>query len=148
MPHPETIRIRDDVSLFQHVRAALSKQTDPSVKSDEELDHAVRQIVSRAVAPDGVVDIFAAAGLKKPDVSILSEEFLHEVRGMRRRNLAVELLERLLKGELATRKRKNVVQASTLVRRDAGADGPPLPEPRGRGGAGDRGADRPRPRDA
>ena len=115
VPHPETTRIRDDVSLFQHVRAALSKQTDPSVKSDEELDHAVRQIVSRAVAPDGVVDIFAAAGLKKPDVSILSEEFLHEVRGMRRRNLAVELLERLLKGELATRKRKNVVQARSFA---------------------------------
>ena len=92
VPHLETVRIRDDVSLFQHVRPALSKQTGPSPKSDEELDHAVRQIVSRAVASDGVVDIFAAAGLKKPDVSILSEEFLHEVRGMGRRNLAVELL--------------------------------------------------------
>ena len=111
VPHPETVRIRDDVALFQHVRAALSKRVGPDAKSDEELDHAVRQIVSRAVAPDGVVDIFAAAGLKKPDVSILSEEFLVEVRGMRQRNLAVELLEKLLKGELATRRRKNVVQA-------------------------------------
>ena len=115
VPHPETIRIRDDVSLFQHVRAALSKRVGPDAKSDEELDHAVRQIVSRAVAPDGVVDIFAAAGLKKPDVSILSEEFLHEVRAMGRRNLAIELLERLLKGELATRKRKNVVQARSFA---------------------------------
>ena len=115
VPHPETTRIRDDVSLFQHVRAALSKRTGPSPKSDEELDHAVRQIVSRAVTPDGVIDIFAAAGLKKPDVSILSEEFLHEVRGMGRRNLAVELLERLLKGELATRRRKNVVQARSFA---------------------------------
>ena len=115
VPHPETVRIRDDVSLFQHVRAALSKRVGPDAKSDEELDHAVRQIVSRAVAPDGVVDIFAAAGLKKPDVSILSEEFLREVRGMRRRNLAVELLERLLKGELATRRRKNVVQARSFA---------------------------------
>ena len=114
-PHPETVRIRDDVSLFQHVRAALSKRTGTDAKSDEELDHAVRQIVSRAVASDGVVDIFAAAGLKKPDVSILSEEFLSEVRGMRRRNLAVELLERLLKGELATRRRKNVVQARSFA---------------------------------
>ena len=67
------------------------------------------------MAPDGVVDIFAAAGLKKPDVSILSEEFLREVRGMDRRNLAVELLERLLKGELATRRRKNVVQARSFA---------------------------------
>ena len=115
MPHPETVRIRDDVSLFQHVRAALSKRTGPSPKSDEELDHAVRQIVSRAVASDGVVDIFAAAGLKKPDVSVLSEDFLREVRGMRRRNLAVELLEKLLKGELATRRRKNVVQARSFA---------------------------------
>ena len=115
VPHPETIRIRDDVSLFQHVRAALSKRVGPDAKSDEELDHAVRQIVSRAVAPDGVVDIFAAAGLKKPDVSILSEDFLREVRGMGRRNLAVELLERLLKGELATRRRKNVVQARSFA---------------------------------
>ena len=115
VPHPETVRIRDDVSLFQHVRAALSKRVGPDAKSDEELDHAVRQIVSRAVAPDGVVDIFAAAGLKKPDVSILSEDFLREVRGMGRRNLAVELLERLLKGELATRRRKNVVQARSFA---------------------------------
>ena len=115
VPHPETVRIRDDVSLFQHVRAALSKRVGPDARSDEELDHAVRQIVSRAVAPDGVVDIFAAAGLKKPDVSILSEEFLREVRGMGRRNLAVELLERLLKGELATRRRKNVVQARSFA---------------------------------
>ena len=115
VPHPETVRIRDDVSLFQHVRAALSKRTSPDARSDEELNHAVRQIVSRAVASDGVVDIFAAAGLKKPDVSVLSEDFLREVRGMRRRNLAVELLEKLLKGELATRRRKNVVQARSFA---------------------------------
>ena len=115
VPHPETVRIRDDVSLFQHVRAALSKRAGPDAKSDEELDHAVRQIVSRAVAPDGVVDIFAAAGLKKPVVSVLSEEFLGEVRGMRQRNLALELLEKLLKGELATRRRKNVVQARSFA---------------------------------
>ena len=115
VPHPETVRIRDDVSLFQHVRAALSKRPGPSPKSDEELDHAVRQIVSRAVASDGVVDIFAAAGLKKPDVSVLSEDFLREIRGMRQRNLAVELLQKLLKGELATRRRKNVVQARSFA---------------------------------
>ena len=100
VPHPETVRIRDDVSLFQHVRAALSKRVGPDAKSDEELDHAVRQIVSRAVAPDGVVDIFAAAGLKKPDVSILAEQFLGEVRVMQRRNLAVEPLRRRVIEEL------------------------------------------------
>ena len=115
VPHLEAIRIRDDVAFFQAVRAALSKRPSIGGKTEEELDHAVRQIVSRAVASDGVLDIFAAAGLVKPDVSILSEEFLAEVRGMRRRNLAVELLQKLLRGELATRRRKNVVQARSFA---------------------------------
>ena len=97
------------------MRVALSKRTGPDAKSDEELDHTVRQIVSRAVASDGVVDIFAAAGLKKPDVSVLSEDFLRAVRRMRRRNLAVELLGKLSKGELAIRWRKNVVQARSFA---------------------------------
>ena len=115
VPHPEALRIRDDVAFFQAVRAALAKRAPAEGKTDEALDHAVRRIVSRAVAPDGVLDIFAAAGLDKPDVSILSDEFLLEVRGMRRRNLAVELLQKLLKGELAVRRRKNVVQARSFA---------------------------------
>ena len=117
VPHPEAIRIRDEVAFFQAVRAALSKRTAYEGTTDEELDHAVRQIVSRAVAPEGVLDIFAAAGLDKPDVSILSEEFLAEVRDMRQRNLAVELLQKLLKGELATRRRRNVVEARSFAER-------------------------------
>ena len=79
------------------------------------LDHAVRQIISRAVASEGVTDIFAAAGLEKPDISILSDDFLIEVRGMPHRNLAVELLQKLLKSELVVRRRKNVVQARSFA---------------------------------
>ena len=114
VPHDETTRIRDDVAFFQSVRSALAKRSAGEVRADEELDHAVRQIISRAVAPEGVVDIFAAAGLDKPDISILSEEFLAEVKGMPHRNLAIELLQKLLQGELATRRRKNVVQARSF----------------------------------
>ena len=115
VPHEEALRIRDDVAFFQAVQSVLAKRTLRQVRREEELDHAVRQIVSRAVASEGVIDIFAAAGLKKPDLSILSDEFLAEVRGMPRRNLAVELLQKLLKGELATRRRKNVVQARSFA---------------------------------
>ena len=115
VPHDEAIRIRDDVAFFQAVRAALVKRASAEARPEEELEHAVRQIVSRAVSPGGVMDIFAAAGLEKPDISILSEEFLVEVRGMPQRNLAVELLQKLLKGELVTRRRKNVVQARSFA---------------------------------
>ena len=114
-PHEEAIRIRDDVAFFQAVRSVLAKRAEGEARPEEDLDHAVRQLVSRAVASDGVVDIFAAAGLEKPDISILSEEFLAEVRDMPRRNLAVELLRKLLTGELAVRRRKNVVQARSFA---------------------------------
>ena len=115
VPHEEALHIRDEVAFFQAVQSVLAKRTLRDVRTQEELDHAVRQIVSRAVASEGVIDIFAAAGLKKPDISILSDEFLAEVRGMTRRNLAVELLQKLLKGELADRRRKNVVQARSFA---------------------------------
>ena len=115
VPHAEALRIRDDVAFFQAVQAVLAKRAPGEARPEEELDHAVRQIISRAVTPEGVVDIFAAAGLAKPDISILSEEFLSEVRGMPQRNLAVELLQKLLKGELRTRRRKNLVQARSFA---------------------------------
>jgi type I restriction enzyme R subunit len=79
VPHEEALRIRDDVGFFQAVRAVLAKSMVGEHKTDEELEHAIRQIISRAVTSDGVIDIFAAAGLKKPDISILSDEFLAEV---------------------------------------------------------------------
>jgi type I restriction enzyme R subunit len=115
VPHDEALRIRDDVAFFQAVQAVLAKRAPADARPEEDLDHAVRQIITRAVAPEGVVDIFAAAGLDKPDISILSDEFLAEVRGMPQRNLAVELLQKLLKGELKTRRRKNVVQARSFA---------------------------------
>ena len=111
VPHEEALAIRDDVAFFQAVRAALAKRAPSEAQPEDELDHAIRQIISRAIAPDGVIDLFLAAGLKKPDISILSEEFLREVRGMQQKNLAVELLRKLLEGEVKARRRKNVVQA-------------------------------------
>ncbi len=115
VPHAEALAIRDDVAFFQAVQAVLAKRAPGDARPEAELEQAVRQIISRAVAPEGVIDIFAAAGLAKPDISILSDDFLAEVRGMAQRNLAVELLQKLLKGELATRRRKNVVQARSFA---------------------------------
>ena len=115
VPHEDAIRIRDEVAFFQAVQSVLVKRSAAEARPEEELEHAVRQIISRAVASDGVVDIFAAAGLEKPDISILSDEFLAEVQGMKQRNLAVELLQKLLKGEVVTRRRKNVVQARSFA---------------------------------
>jgi type I restriction enzyme R subunit len=115
VPHSEALRIRDDVAFFQTVRAVLAKRAPGDSRPEEDIEHAVRQIISRAVAPEGVIDVFAAAGLAKPDISILSEEFLAEVRGMSQRNLAVELLAKLLQGELAARRRKNVIQARSFA---------------------------------
>jgi type I restriction enzyme, R subunit len=115
VPHETALGIRDDISFFQAVQAVLTKRVPGDARSEEELDHAVRQIISRAVASEGVVDIFTAVGLAKPDISILSDEFLVEMRGMPQRNLAVELLQKLLKGELSARRRKNVVQARSFA---------------------------------
>jgi type I restriction enzyme, R subunit len=115
VPHAQALHIRDDVAFFQAVQAVLAKRAPGDARPEEDIEHAVRQIISRAVMPEGVIDIFAAAGLAKPDISILSEEFLAEVKGMPQRNLAVELLQKLLKGELATRRRKNVVQARSFA---------------------------------
>ena len=115
VPHEDALRIRDDVGFFQAVQSVLAKSAPSSARSEENMDHAVRQIISQAVASEGVMDIFAAAGLEKPDISVLSDEFLAEVKGMPQRNLAVELLQKLLKGELTTRRRKNVVQARSFA---------------------------------
>ena len=115
VPHEEALRIRDDVAFFQALRTVLVKSERPGKKTAEEMDHAIRQIISRAIASEEVIDIFAAAGLKKPDISILSDEFLAEVRGMPQKNLAVELLRKLLNDEIKTRSRRHLVQARSFA---------------------------------
>jgi Type I site-specific restriction-modification system, R (restriction) subunit and related helicases len=114
VPSDEAMSIIDDVAFFQAVRAVLAKSAHGGSGAREDLDHAIRQIVSRAVASDEIVDIFAAAGLKKPDISILSDDFLAEVHEMPQKNLAVELLAKLLKGEIRSRSRRNVVEARSF----------------------------------
>ena len=112
VPHEEALAIRDEVGLFQEIRANLVKATVSNAeRSPEEMEAAVRQLISKAVSSTEVVDIFAAAGLDKPDISILSDEFLAEVRELPQRNLALELLKKLLNDEIRTRMRNNVVQA-------------------------------------
>lgn len=114
VPHEEALRIRDEIGFFQAVKAALVKSETGGGKTQEELDHAIRQLVSKAVSGDKVIDIFSAAGLKKPDISVLSDEFLAEVRGLPQRNLAVELLRKLLNDEIKVRLKKNIVQARSF----------------------------------
>ena len=141
VPSDEATRIRDDVGFLQAVQSVLAKRAATDTKPQEELDDAVRRIISRAVAPEGVIDIFAAAGLPTPDISILSDEFLAEVRGMEHRNLAVELLQKLLKGEVAVPAPPKP-GAGPVLRGDAGPRHPALSEPvRGRC-PGHRGTDR------
>jgi len=112
VPHVEALAIRDEVGLFQEIRAALIKATvSAGERTPEEIEAAVQQLISRAVSGHEVVDIFAAAGLDKPDISVLSDEFLAEVRALPQKNLAVETLRKLLQDEIKVRLRKNVVQS-------------------------------------
>lgn len=107
----EAIAIRDDIGFFQQVKIALAKPRGPR-KTTEELDHAVRQLVAKAIAPEGeIIDVFQAAGLKQPDISILSEQFLAEVRGLKYKNVAAELLAKLLGDEIRVRLKRNIVQS-------------------------------------
>ena len=113
----EAREIRDEVGFFQTVRAALAKSAPGAGKTSAERDLAVQQIVSRAVVSTEIVDILKAAGLETPDISILSDEFLAEVQGMEKKNLAMEALRKLLNGEIRSQSRVNVVQARAFSER-------------------------------
>jgi len=114
--HPDAMAVREEVAFFQAVRAALVKSTTTVIpRSGDDVDHAIKQIMSKAIVTGGVVDIFEAAGLDKPNIGILDEQFLEEIRQLPQKNLAVELLERLLKDEIKSRGRTNVVQSRSFT---------------------------------
>ena len=115
IPHPDAIAIRDDVGFFQAVRAAIVKiGGDGQGRRPEDMDLAIKQIISKAVISDRVIDIFAAAGLKKPNISILSDDFLSFVKVMPQKNLAFEALKKLLMDEIRIRRKKNLIQARSF----------------------------------
>lgn len=111
---PEYDGVRDEIAFFQAVKAGLIKLSPGRRRPITELHHAVRQIVENAVVSDQVIDVFAAAGLERPDVSILSEEFLAELAGLRHKDLAAAALERLLRDEIRQRSRTNLVQGRSF----------------------------------
>ncbi|MBC8333268.1 MAG: type I restriction endonuclease subunit R [Anaerolineae bacterium] len=111
VPHEQAFAIRDDLAFFQAIKARFAKFDEQSkTRTDAEIETAVRQIINDAIISEEVVDVFDAAGIKRPDISILSDEFLAEIQGMERRSLALELLKRLLNDEIKTRAQTNLVQ--------------------------------------
>jgi type I restriction enzyme, R subunit len=115
IPSLKALEIKDEVGFFQAIKARLVKfEPTGNGKSDAEIETAIRQIVDKAVVADGVIDIFDASGIKKPDISILSDEFLEEVKNMKQKNIALELLKKLLGDEISLRKKKNLIQSKKL----------------------------------
>ena len=122
IPHERAMEIKDDIAFFQAVKARLVKfEGTGTGKSDIEIETAIKQIVDEALSSDKVMDIFEAAGMAKPDISILSDEFLLEVKGMKRQNLALELLKKLLNDEIKTRSKTNLVKSKKLLEMLEGA---------------------------
>ena len=116
LAHETALELKDDIALFQAIKARLVKfETTGGGRSDEDMDSAIRQIVDQALISDQVVDIFDAAGIKKPEISILSEEFMQEIQGMKHQNLALELLKKLLNDEIKTRTKTNLVKSRALL---------------------------------
>ena len=116
VPNDAAMDVKDEVAFFQAVKARLCKfdQTGSGM-SDEEVETTIRQVIDKALVSEKVIDLFDAAGIKKPDISILSEEFLMELKGMEHKNIALEVLRKLLEGEIKARSKFNVVEGRTLI---------------------------------
>lgn len=116
IPHEEAMDVKEEVSFFQAVKARLSKfDGTGSGRTDEELETTIRQVVDKALVSEQVIDVFDAAGIKKPDISILSEDFLLELKGMEHKNVALEVLKKLLNDEIKSRSKKNLVKSKSLM---------------------------------
>ncbi|KAF3981363.1 MAG: type I restriction endonuclease subunit R [Methylococcales symbiont of Hymedesmia sp. n. MRB-2018] len=116
IPHDQAMDVKEEIAFFQAVKARLLKfNATDSGRSDEEIETTIRQVIDKALVSEQVIDVFDAAGIKKPDISILSEEFLLELRGMEHKNIALEVLKKLLSDELKSRSRKNLVKSKSLL---------------------------------
>lgn len=117
VPHEQAMHVKDEVAFFQAIKARLIKfNSAESVKTSEATETAIRQVINEALVSNRVIDIFDAAGIKKPDISILSEEFLLEIRAMEHKNLALETIKKLLSDEIKGREKKNLVQSKSLMK--------------------------------
>ena len=115
VPSIQAMKIKNEVAFFQAIKARFVKfEPEGGGKSDLEIETAIRQIIDRAIVIEGVVDIFDVAGIKKPDISVLSDEFLEEVRGMKRKNLALELLKKIINDEIKIKTKRNFIQNKKL----------------------------------
>ena len=116
IPHEQAMDVKEEVAFFQAVKSRLTKfDTTGTGKTDEEIETAIKQVIDKALVTNQVIDLFDAAGIKKPDISILSEEFLMEVKNMEHKNLALEVLKKLLNDEIKTRTKKNLIQGKSLM---------------------------------
>jgi len=116
IPHEQAMDVKDEVSFFQAVKARLAKfDSSGTGRTDEEIETTIRQVIDKALVSEQVIDIFDAAGIKKPDISILSEDFLMELKGMEHKNIALEVLKKLLNDEIKSRSKKNLVKSKTLM---------------------------------
>ena len=116
IPNEQAMDVKEEIAFFQAVKSRLTKFDTTGVgKTDEEIETAIKQVIDKALVTDQVIDLFDAAGIKKPDISILSEDFLMEVKNMEHKNLALEVLKKLLNDEIKTRTRKNLIQGKSLM---------------------------------